>query len=269
MSHATNTKSSHRQYSARVFTRAAMVCPHCRVKLAEPVEVCSRCDFDLTYCDKAFPFAAPPLSLVIDPTNLLPDGIERELRKAHQKVRKRAPQVDISFCFVRLQTGVAIEEFAFWLHNSAPEADESRAWRLLVVGDLTSGRLTLTSGYALEPFIKSELWEAALQELAACIADEQWKEGLNGFLTDTCVLLTAAWEVAERRRLKNHRRREAQARSAAAEVEEEQQSPSAEAIGEEKETSPPKSKPKGAQDKGEHQEPASKELWKKEESAAS
>ena len=244
MSNATNTKSSHRQYSARVFTRAAMVCPHCRVKLAEPVEVCSRCDFDLTYCDKAFPFAAPPLSLVIDPTNLLPDGIERELRKAHQKVRKRAPQVDISFCFVRLQTGVAIEEFAFWLHNSAPEADESRAWRLLVVGDLTSGRLTLTSGYALEPFIKSELWEAALQELAACIADEQWKEGLNRFLPDACVLLPAAWEVASHRRQQNHRLREAQALAAAAAVQQGQLRPTASPIVAVRETRTPSAHPR-------------------------
>lgn len=184
-----------------------MICPHCRAKLEAPPEACPQCKFNFSFCEKAFPFAAPPLSLVIDPTNLLPPGVEKDLRKAYQKVRKRAPQVDISFCFVRLQEGVAIEEFGFWLHNSAPGADERRAWQLLVVGDLTSGRLTLTVGYALEPFIKTELWEAALQELAACIADNQWKEGLNGFLNDTRILLTAAWQVAERRRLKNLARR--------------------------------------------------------------
>lgn len=177
--------------------------------LEEPEDTCEHCDFDLSQCTKAFPFAAPPLSLVIDPAKLLPEGIEKEIRKTYQKVRKRARQVELSFCFVRLQAGVSIEEFAFWLHNSAPGADESRAWHLLVVGDLTSGRLTLTTGYALEPFIKPEIWEAALQELAACIADDQWKEGLNGFLVDVRVLLSDAWQAAERRRQKNHRRREA------------------------------------------------------------
>ena len=186
-----------------------MVCPHCQSKLEQPEDTCRHCDFDLSQCRKAFPFAAPPLALVIDPAKLLPEGIEKEIRQTYQKVRKRARQVELSFCFVRLQAGVSIEEFAFWLHNTAPGADESRAWHLLVVGDLTSGRLTLTTGYALEPFIKPEIWEAALQELAACIADGQWKEGLNGFLVDVRVLLTGAWQTAERRRQKNHRRREA------------------------------------------------------------
>jgi len=186
-----------------------MACPHCQSKLEQPEDTCRHCDFDLSQCRKAFPFAAPPLALVIDPAKLLPDGIEKEIRQTYQKVRKRARQVELSFCFVRLQAGVSIEEFAFWLHNTAPGADESRAWHLLVVGDLTSGRLTLTTGYALEPFIKPEIWEAALQELAACIADGQWKEGLNGFLVDVRVLLTGAWQTAERRRQKTHRRREA------------------------------------------------------------
>lgn len=186
-----------------------MVCPHCQSRLEQPEDSCGHCDFDLSQCTKSFPFAAPPLSLVIDPAKLLPEGIENEIRKAYLRLRKRARQVELSFCFVRLQAGVPIEEFAFWLHNSAPGADESRAWHLLVVGDLTSGRLTLTTGYALEPFIKPEIWEAALQELAACIADEQWKEGLKGFLVDARVLLTDAWQGAERRRQKNHRRREA------------------------------------------------------------
>jgi hypothetical protein len=186
-----------------------MACPHCQSKLEQPEDTCGHCDFDLSQCMKAFPFAAPPLALIIDPAKLLPEGIEKEIRQSYQKVRNRARQVDLSFCFVRLQAGVSIEEFAFWLHNTAPGADESRAWHLLVVGDLTSGRLTLTTGYALESFIKPEIWEAALQELAACIADDQWKEGLNGFLVDVRVLLTGAWQTAERRRQKTHRRREA------------------------------------------------------------
>lgn len=197
-----------RRYSARLFTRAPMCCPRCRSVLEEEVARCPRCEFSMKVCEKTFPFAAPPLSLVIDPTRLLPEGIEKNLRKAYRKVRQRAPQVEISFCFVRLQDGVAIEEFAFWLHNSAPSADAKRAWQVLVVGDLTSGRLTLTAGYAIEAFLKAEHWEAALQELAACIADQQWKEGLNGFLIDARVLLTAGWQVAERRRLKSHRMQE-------------------------------------------------------------
>lgn len=186
-----------------------MICPRCRARVGRADESCSHCRFHLGTCEKLFPFAAPPLELLIDPTRLLPDGIEKDLTKARQKLRKRFPQVEISFCFVRLQESVATPEFAFWLHNAAPNADEARAWQILVVGDLASGRLALTTGYALEPFIKPELWEAALQELAACIADKEWREGLNGFLADVRSLLFSAWHQADQRRSKNERKIEA------------------------------------------------------------
>ena len=124
--------------------------------------------------------------------------------------------------------------------------------------------------------IKQELDEAVRlrEEAQALLAGYERRQ--NEALKEAEDILGHAREEAERQTRQAGealevfiRRREAQARSAAAEVEEEQQSPSAEAIGEEKETSPPKSKPKGAQDKGEHQEPASKERSKKAESAAS
>ena len=169
-----------------------------------PTAACPACGFSLEQSQKAFAFSPPALQLLLDPSNLLPPGITKEMGRAYRKLRRRVPQVDISFCFVSLQPATSLEAFAFWLHNTAPAADTQRAWQLLVVGDRNSGRLTMTSGYALEPFLKPELWEAALQELAACLSDEQWKEGLNGFLVDARELLTSAWHVAEQRRPRNH-----------------------------------------------------------------
>ena len=218
-----------RKYSPQVFTRGGMFCPHCRAELGNTAETCPGCRFNLEECQKSFPFAAPPLALIIDPSELLPAGIEKDLKKNYRKLRKCTPQVDISFCFVRLQVGSPLEEFAFWLHNTAPGAGPSRAWQLLVVGDLTSGRLTLTSGYALEPFLKHELWEAALQEMAACFSDEEWKEGLNGFLTDARDLLASAWQIAERRREGNHRRRVAKSQALPGEQEHNSENDSEEA----------------------------------------
>ncbi len=126
---STATNQSYRKYSPRMFTREVLVCPHCRAKSKEPTESCARCGFSFSACEKAFPFAAPPLSLVIDPTKLLPEGIDRDIQGAYQKVRKRFPKIGFSFCFVRLAEGVPTQEFAFWLHNSAPKADRERAWQ--------------------------------------------------------------------------------------------------------------------------------------------
>jgi hypothetical protein len=49
--------------------------------------------------------------------------------------------------------------------------------------------------------------------MAACFSDEEWKEGLSGFLTDARDLLASAWQIAERRREGNHRRRVAKSQT--------------------------------------------------------
>jgi len=193
-----NTNTPPKKYPAQVFSREEISCPHCQQQLEAQEISCPGCGFNLAECVSSFPFAAPPLSLILDPSRFLPERITKDLKKPYRKLRKCAPQVDICFCFVRLPEGSPLAEFSFWLHNTAPEADASRAWQLLVVGDLNSGQLTLTSGYALEPFLRRDLWEAALQELAACFSDEQWKEGLTGFLKDTRGLLSAACQEAAR-----------------------------------------------------------------------
>ena len=145
-----------------------------------------------------FPFEAPPLALIVDPSHILPPGIEKHLARPHRALRKRIPQVEICFCFVQLERGYSVEEFAFWLLNTAPGAKKSRPWNLLVTVDLVSEQLTLTSGYALEPFLIHEAWEASLQELAACLGDGQWSEGLAGFLRDCRGLLASACRAARK-----------------------------------------------------------------------
>lgn len=164
----------------------------------ESAKACGTCGFSLSLCEAIFPFEAPPLSLVVDPSRVVPPGIEKQLARPYNALRKRIPQVDICFCFVQLQRGYSVEEFAFWLFNTAPGADQSRAWNLLVTVDLLSGQLNLTSGYALEPFLVLESWEASLQELAACLGDGQWNEGLAGFLRDSRDLLSSACYVVRR-----------------------------------------------------------------------
>ena len=173
-------------------------CPRCRSEVAESAKACGTCGFSLSLCDAIFPFEPPPLSLVVDPSRVVPPGIEKHLARPYKALRKRIPQVDICFCFVQLQHGYSVEEFAFWLFNTAPGADQSRAWNLLVTVDLLSGQLSLTSGYALEPFLVPESWGASLQELAACLGDGQWNEGLAGFLRDSRDLLSSACYVARR-----------------------------------------------------------------------
>ena len=167
-------------------------CPRCKWEAEVPSDVCSRCGFSLSVCEALFPFDAPALSLILDPSRILPPSAANDLRRPYKALRKRIPQVDISFCLLQLQPGCSIEEFSFWLFNTAPHADASRAWTLLVTVDFTSSHVNLTCGYALEPFLVHELWEASLQELAACLGDGHWREGMSVFLRDSRKLLSSA-----------------------------------------------------------------------------
>ena len=171
-------------------------CPRCKSEGGEIAEFCPRCGFSLPLSEAMFPFEPPSLSLILDPSGILPPGTEKNLLRPYKALRKRIPQADICFCFVQLEQGCSVEEFSFWLFNTAPDADQSRAWNLLVTVDLTSGQLSLTCGYALESFLARESWEASLQQLAACLGDGQWHEGLAGFLRDSRNLLSSACYAA-------------------------------------------------------------------------
>ncbi len=198
---------SQRKYSARAFVREEMRCPHCRRELRQPVEACPACGFHLALCEKAFPFRPPPLSLLIDPSGLLPGEVAGQLDRPYRRFRKRFPQVGLSFCVLQLHPDLSLPDFTFWLHNSAPHADDQRAWTILVVCDLSTGRLTASPGFAVEPFLRNSFLEAALNELAACIAENAWLEGLSGFIKECSKYLEQTWTTA------NERRRRIDARS--------------------------------------------------------
>ena len=196
----TASTAKQRNYSARAFARGEMSCPHCQTGFEEPVDACPRCNFDLGHCNEAFPFSPPPLSLLLDPSGLLPEGLEREISRSYRKFRKKFPQIDFTFCFLNLQAEVDLRDFAFWLHNAAPDADRKRAWRILVVGDLTTGRLTLSPGFAIEPFLRSNRLESSLHELAGALSENSWGKGISTFIRECDHSLDQAWKAANSRR---------------------------------------------------------------------
>lgn len=195
---AVSTAKQHNN-SARASARGEMSCPHCQTAFDEPVEACPRCNFDLSRCHEAFPFSPPPLSLLLDPSGLLPEGVEREISRTYRKFRKKFPQIDFTFCFLNLQADVDLRDFAFWLHNAAPDADQQRAWRILVVGDLTTGHLTLSPGFALEPFLRSDHLESSLHELAGALSENSWGKGICTFIKECDHSLDRAWRAANSR----------------------------------------------------------------------
>ena len=132
----------------------------------------------------------------MNPAGLLPEDVPGAVRERYDRFCDHFPGIRLSFCFIQLTPGTPLSEFAFWLFNSAPNATDERAWRLLLTVDLGAGRMSLNSGYALEPFIDPEQWTTPLNTCAAACAQADWSGALTGFIDHADGLLGAAWKDA-------------------------------------------------------------------------
>ena len=177
-----------------MFSGGGMVCPRCQTAFAEEPDACPGCGYHFDQACESFPFSPPPLGLLMNPSGLVSDSLEESLQGPYQDFRSCFPQVDISFCFVALSPGTPLNEFAFWLFNAAPGATELRAWHLLVTIDFDSGQISLTPGYAIEPFVESSDWTANLAATAMAGSRGNWIEALEIFLHNTKRILRCAWD---------------------------------------------------------------------------
>ena len=142
----------------------SVLCPRCQAPFEQRAEACPSCQFSLAAARQAFPFAAPPLDFLVDPTNVLPEGAELELFEVYEALRATFPQLRISLALLNLAPGTSLREFSFWWFNDAPGGNEERQWSLLLLADAQSRSLCLTPGYALEPWLQTANWEAAPQQ---------------------------------------------------------------------------------------------------------
>lgn len=173
------------------------MCPRCRAPFEEPPESCPNCAFNLAVSAESFPFAPPPLEFVMNPAGLLPAEAAEAARERYEAFCARFPAIRLSFCFIQLAPGTPLSEFSFWLFNSAPAADDSRAWQILLTVDLAAGQMSLNNGYAIEPFIDPKAWHAALNHCAASCAGADWSGALVGFIDEADQLLQSAWTRAD------------------------------------------------------------------------
>lgn len=153
---------------------------------------------------RAFPFTAPPLDFLVDPTKALPEDAPPALEASYATLREKFPQIHITLSLLNLAPGTPLREFAFWWFNDAPEGTADRHWHLLLLFDAQSGELSLTPGYALERHLLSgplgNAWKTALDSTAATAAKSGWATGFNHFLQNTQALLQANWQ----QELKSH-----------------------------------------------------------------
>jgi hypothetical protein len=130
-------------------------CPRCQGAFVQSTEECPSCQFSLAAARRAFPFTAPPLDFLVDPTKVLPEDAAPALEASYAALQEKFPQVGITLSLLNLAPGTPLQEFAFWWFNDAPGGNVERHWHLLLLFDAQSGGLSLTPGYALENYLLS------------------------------------------------------------------------------------------------------------------
>jgi len=167
MSKESQARSRRKVYGAQMFAQSAMACPGCHGILSEAFDDCPRCGYSGRTAVAKFPFAAPPIERFIDPVGYLSGDARQKIDKALGLLKRRFPQVCLSICIIDLVEETDPREFGFWMFNASEVRDEedekNRPWTILLIIDDQNGRVSVTPGYAIEPFLNEESWESLLR----------------------------------------------------------------------------------------------------------
>lgn len=154
-------------FPASLFAVNSLFCPGCRQAIREPVEKCPACGYSGASAVDKFPFAAPAMERFIDPDNHLDVSDLEKIDRVLNELEEDYPQVRFCFCLVDLVESTDPREFGFWLMNASPVRspveERLRPWTVLVLVDHACGRVSITSGYAIEPFLNEEGWRSLLR----------------------------------------------------------------------------------------------------------
>lgn len=149
-----------KSYRAKDMAVSAMACPTCQLKFEEAVEVCPRCGFSGSLAVQKFPFSAPPLTAIIDPAEFVSIEAQDVMTAQLAQLAKIFPQIRVSFCLLPTGLDCDLREFGFWFLNASPLSEENgeaeRPWTILLVLDAERRRISVSSGYAIEPFLSDE-----------------------------------------------------------------------------------------------------------------
>jgi uncharacterized membrane protein YgcG len=178
-------------YPARRFARGAMACPACRHIFEKVMSACPQCGFSSQVALKKFPFPAPELTPVMDPSGKLSPEEAARICELVAKLRKRLPRLHFINCLVSLGSGVDLREFGFWLLNNGglSEGEAAKGHAVLFLIDPKGKAISVTVGYALEPFVMDAEWTAVCHDCQVYFYRQKYGEGIIAFLNKAGKLL--------------------------------------------------------------------------------
>lgn len=201
---------------ARNFAEGAMVCPGCHSAISEPVEVCPRCGFSGRTAVEKFAFEAPAIERYMDPVGFLPEEARDKIDRALEELQADFPQIRICFCIIDLLPETDPREFGFWMFNASKVKSEAEAarrpWTIVLTIDDRNGRATVTTGYAIEPFVSDDAWEWVLKLERKHFLEKDYETGVLKFIEGADQLLSEGAAKADKKLSRMRKKKEARGR---------------------------------------------------------
>lgn len=190
-------------YPAEDFATSSLFCPECHANIKEPVKHCPRCGYSGQSAVKKFPFEAPAISRYMDPDQHLSEADRKTIDGGLKELAKRFSQPRFCFCLVDLDKSTDLREFGFWLLNASPltsaEEEKLRPWTILVLIDDTNARASITTGYAIEPFLNEDRWASLLLLERSYFLSRSYGAAISKFVDGAIGVLSEGAERTERR----------------------------------------------------------------------
>lgn len=166
-------------YSARRIAIGALSCPACRLRIEDMVQRCPHCGFSGADTLRMFPYGAPKLEPVLDVPGSFAPSDRRRIERRIKRLRRRLRQIHWCVCVVNLPREGSLRLCGFWLLNAAPvepgDGEAANAWTVLLLLDPGQQAVSVSCGYALEPFVSDDSWLRSLE-----LMSEAWQRGARG-----------------------------------------------------------------------------------------
>lgn len=203
MSKRKDESGRRRKYRASSFAIGAMTCPGCLAIIDEPAENCLHCGYSGYSVVKKFPFDAPTIERYVDPGEHFGPIDQERIDGSIEVLAKRFPQVRFCFCVIDLDLETDLREFGFWMLNASPidnlREEKFRPWTILLLIDSANSRVSVTSGYAIEPFLNEERWLELLQYSGNLFVRRDYGAAVLNFVEGSVGVLSEGAERVERR----------------------------------------------------------------------
>ncbi len=190
------------EHSAKYYAQGSVVCPSCGLRLKRNTRWCGNCGFTGSQTLDRFGDSPPPLSPILDVTNLWSESEEIAIHQASKNFRKEFPQIHWKVCAISPGSEPDLPLFAFWLFNASPLAAEEsiaeRQWSALLLINSATNEAHICTGYLLEPWLSEEMLNRALKETTKHLATNKPGKAVTAVFRSVQKSLRGSWHRTQR-----------------------------------------------------------------------